>query len=139
MVSDLFYELVQYSPEGRINYLVFCMELVAQGELFICRKEVPWVGVRTGCIVGGWDTVERLTRDFFQCVFSDSSALLFFVVFFFPKVSLLLCIWSTELNDFGDSCEMGQLFKSYPEAFSLDTWKKLVTTPLEATYGKLKI
>lgn len=34
---------------------------------------------------------------------------------------------------------MGQLYKLYPEAFNLDIWKKLMTTPLETTYGKLKI
>lgn len=30
--------------------------------------------------------MERLTRDFFQCVFSDSSALLFFVGFFSQSI-----------------------------------------------------
>lgn len=40
MISEWFYKLVQYSTEGKINYLMFCMELMAQGELLICRKEV---------------------------------------------------------------------------------------------------
>ena len=43
---NYFIKLIQSNTEGRINFLRFCMELTAEGELLICMKEVismtPW-------------------------------------------------------------------------------------------------